>query len=54
MITSNFDLHQGEKYIVETYVEKEETGHDKQVCSRLAAHASTSDCKREWVEPFPL
>ena len=35
MITSNFALHQGEKYIVETFVEKEEMGHDKQVCSSL-------------------
>ena len=35
MITSNFALHQGEKYIVETFVEKEEMGHDKQFCSRL-------------------
>ena len=35
MITSNFDLHQGEKYIVETFVEIEEMDHDKQFCSRL-------------------
>ena len=35
MITSNFALHQGEKYIVETFVEKEEMGHDKQFCSRV-------------------
>ena len=35
MITSNFALHQGDKYIVETFVEKEEMGHVKQLCSRL-------------------
>ena len=35
MITSTFALHQGEKYIVESFVEKEEMGHDKQFCSRL-------------------
>ena len=35
MITSNVALHQGEKYIVETFVEKEEMGHDKLFCSRL-------------------
>ena len=35
MITSNFALHQGEKYIVETFVEKEEMSSDKQFCSHL-------------------
>ena len=35
MITSNVALHQGEKYIVETIVEKEEMSHDKQFCSYL-------------------
>ena len=48
-------------YIVETFVEKEEMGHDKQflVLSQCipmpsAAHASKGDYKREKVEPFPL
>ena len=36
MITSNFAIHQGEKYIVYNgFVEKEELGLDKQFCSRL-------------------
>ena len=35
MITSNVALHQEEKYIVETFVEKEDTSHDKQFCSHL-------------------
>ena len=35
MKTNNFALHQGGKYIVETFVEKEEMGHDKQFYSRL-------------------
>ena len=35
MLTSNVALHQGEKYIVETFVEKEEMSHDKQFCSHL-------------------
>ena len=30
-----FGLHQGEKYIVESFVEKEVMGHNKQLCSRL-------------------
>ena len=49
------------KYIVETFVEIEEMGHDKQflLLSRCipmpsAAHMPKSDCKRERVEPFPL
>ena len=35
MITSNVALHQGEKYISETFVEKEEMSHVKQCCSHL-------------------
>ena len=35
MITSNVALHQGEQYIVETFVQKEEMSHDKQLCSHL-------------------
>ena len=55
MITSNFALHQGGKYIVETFVEKEEMGHDKQFCSRLLhMRQRATDCKRETVESFPL
>ena len=66
MITSHFALHPGENIdlllkIVETFVEKEEMGHDKQFfllsrCIQMPSASNTSkgDNNRERVEPVSV